>query len=70
MLCWVKEVVGQLHFDGQMIGVGLDGKFLLGSRRTRAGQASFVLLGAFIGTLGMMLCQQTVQSTESKTAKE
>jgi predicted transposase YbfD/YdcC len=70
MLCWVKEVLSQLDLGKTMIAIGLDGKFLLGSKRPRAEQGSYVLLGAFIGALGMMLCQQTVQGGESKTAKE
>jgi predicted transposase YbfD/YdcC len=68
-LKWLKLVLNTLNSNQELIGVNLDGKYLLGTKRTRAGERSFVLLGAFINILGVMLTQTTVTGTESQTAK-
>jgi DDE_Tnp_1-associated/Transposase DDE domain len=69
LLNWLKLVLNKLDLTQELIGVNLDGKYLLGTKRTRAGERSFVLLGAFINVLGVMLTQKTVVGTESQTAK-
>jgi hypothetical protein len=69
LLNWLKLVLNKLDLTQEFIGVNLDGKYLLGTKRNRAGERSFVLLGAFINVLGIMLTQTTVTGTESQTAK-
>jgi hypothetical protein len=69
LLNWLKLVLNKLDSTQELIGVNLDGKYLLGTKRTRAGERSFVLLGAFINILGVMLTQTTVTGTETQTAK-
>jgi DDE_Tnp_1-associated len=48
LLNWLKLVLNTLNLTQELIGVNLDGKYLLGTKRTRAGERSFVLLGASI----------------------
>jgi DDE_Tnp_1-associated/Transposase DDE domain len=69
LLNWLKLVLNTLNLSQELIGVNLDGKYLLGTKRSRAGERSFVLLGAFINVLGVMLTQTTVTGTESQSAK-
>jgi DDE_Tnp_1-associated/Transposase DDE domain len=69
LLKWLKFVLNKLDLNQELIGVNLDGKYLLGTKRSRAGERSFIMLGAFINVLGVMLTQKTVTGTETQTAK-
>jgi predicted transposase YbfD/YdcC len=69
LLGWLKLVLNKLNLPQALIGVNLDGKYLLGTKRTRAEQRSLVMLGAFINVLGVMLTQKTVTGTETQAAK-
>jgi predicted transposase YbfD/YdcC len=69
LLSWLRVVLKTVDFKQQWIGINLDGKYLLGSKRVRKAEGSFVMMGAFISVLGVMLTQSTVQSTETQTAK-
>jgi hypothetical protein len=52
LLNWLKLGLNKLNLTQELIGVNLDGKYLLGTKRNRTGERSFVLLGAFINLLG------------------
>ena len=69
LLSWLRVVLKGIDFKQQWIGINLDGKYLLGSKRVRNADKSFVMLGAFISVLGVMLTQATVRTTETQTAK-
>ena len=68
LLSWLRVVLKGIDFKQQWIGINLDGKYLLGSKRVRNADKSFVMLGAFISVLGVMLTQATVRTTETQTA--
>lgn len=70
LLKWVKDVLKTLNLKDELIRVNLDGKFLLGTKRKRSGERAYVMLGAFIDRLGVMLTQITVEHTETQTVKQ
>ncbi|MEY4531444.1 MAG: hypothetical protein RLZZ156_2165 [Deinococcota bacterium] len=70
LLKWVKDVLKTLNLKDELIRVNLDGKFLLGTKRKRSGERAYVMLGAFIDRLGVMLTQITVEQTETLTVKQ
>jgi hypothetical protein len=69
LLNWLRDVLKAINFKQQRIGINLDGKHLLGSKRVRNADKSFVMMGAFISVLGVMLTQAMVQGTETQAAK-
>jgi hypothetical protein len=69
LLDWVRAVLEDVEFKQALIGINLDGKYLLGSKRIRNAESAFVMLGAFISVLGVMLTQVTVHGTETQAAK-
>ena len=69
LLKWLKLVLNDTKTSSELHGINLDGKYLLGTKRVRAGERSFIMLGAFMNELGVMLTQQTVTGTETQTAK-
>ena len=69
LLNWLKLVLNNLFLTQELLGVNLDGKYLLGTKRVRTHKRSFVMLGALINVLGVMLTQKTVIGTETQTAK-
>jgi predicted transposase YbfD/YdcC len=70
LLKWVKEVLKTMNLSDERISVNLDGKYLLGTKRKRSGERAYVMLGAFIAVIGVMLTQKTVERTETQTVKQ
>lgn len=65
---WATEVLRECRSAGEAIGVGVDGKELRGSKRSRKGEKAVALLSCFVQGWGLTLRQGRVRGDEATAA--
>ena len=67
---WALCVLDRVRVPGEVIGIGVDGKQVKGSKRQRQGEKARHLLSCFVHDVGLSLKQSAVEGTEAKTAQQ
>ncbi len=66
---WAADVLEAWHQPCEMVRVGMDGKQVRGSKRSRQGDTAVHLLSCFIHDLGLALLQGRVTGDEAMAGK-
>ena len=66
---WAADVLKARRPSGELVRVGMDGKRVRGSKRSRQGDSAVWLLSCFMHGLGLTLLQQRVSADEAVAGK-